>query len=64
MELTRAEEGCISFTVTPALDPLVWQVEEHFPYAVSFRARQQRVSSGKWGRQTSGIERQYVITGI
>lgn len=62
--LTRAEEGCISFTVTPTLDPLVWQVDEHFRDAVSFRAHQQRVSSSEWGRQTSGIERQYVITGI
>ena len=62
--LTRAENGCISFNVTPTHDPLVWQVDEHFRDAVSFRAHQQRVSSSEWGRETSGIERQYTITGI
>ena len=62
--LTRAEKGCISFNVTPTHDPLVWQVDEYFRDAVSFRAHQQRVSSSEWGRETSGIERRYTITGI
>ncbi|TFD11877.1 antibiotic biosynthesis monooxygenase [Cryobacterium sp. TMT1-2-2] len=62
--LTRAENGCISFNVTPTHDPVVWQVDERFRDTASFHTHQQRVSSSEWGRATSGIERRYTITGI
>jgi quinol monooxygenase YgiN len=63
VELTRAEPGCISFEVTRAADPLVWQVSELFQDAVSFAAHQQRVAASEWGRATAGIERRYEVDG-
>lgn len=62
--LTRAEAGCVSFTVTPTSDPLVWQVDEHFRDAAAFRLHQDRVADSAWGRATAGIERRYTITGL
>lgn len=64
VELTRAEQGCRSFSVTPAEDSLVWRVEEVFDDAASFRRHQDRVQGSKWGRVTANIERDYSITGI
>ena len=62
--LTRAEEGCVSFTVTPTRDPLVWQVDEHFRDAAAFRLHQDRVAGSTWGSATAGIERRYTIQGL
>lgn len=59
--LTRAEVGCVSFSVTPTDNPMVWQVDELFRDAVAFRAHQDRVASSEWGRATAGIERRYKI---
>lgn len=63
VELTRAEPGCVSFTVTSTDDPLVWQVDEHFRDSRAFDAHQARVRASEWGRATSGIERRYTISG-
>lgn len=57
LELTRAEEGCISFDVQPTQGSLVWQVEETFRDADAFRAHQERVPESAWGQATAGIER-------
>ncbi len=62
--LTLAEAGCVSFSVTPTGDPLVWQVDEHFRDAAAFRLHQDRVAASTWGRATAGIERRYTITGF
>jgi len=66
IELTRAEQGCRSFTVTPTEDRLVWRVEEVFDDAASFRRHQDRVQGSAWGggAATANIERDYSITGI
>jgi hydroxyethylthiazole kinase-like uncharacterized protein yjeF len=64
LELTRAEPGCTSFTVTPTSDPLVWRVEESFRDAAAFRAHQDRAAASDWGRTTQGIERRYTVTGL
>lgn len=64
IELTRAEQGCLSFEVILTQNPLVWQVEEQFQDAASFRAHQQRVADSDWGRATAGIERRYEIRGL
>lgn len=64
IELTRAEQGCLSFEVNLTQNPLVWQVDEQFQDALSFRAHQQRVAASEWGRATAGIERRYGITGV
>lgn len=64
VELTRAEQGCRSFSVTPTEDRLVWRVEEVFDDAASFRRHQGRVQGSEWGAVTADIERDYTITGI
>ncbi|MET4097604.1 antibiotic biosynthesis monooxygenase [Arthrobacter sp. UYCu712] len=64
IELTRAEQGCLSFEVNLTENPLVWQVDEQFQDAASFRAHQQRVAESGWGRATANINRQYEIKGI
>ncbi|WP_026533769.1 putative quinol monooxygenase [Arthrobacter sp. H14] len=64
MELTRAEEGCLSFEVKPTQEPFVWQVDEQFRDATAFQAHQKRVADSEWGRLTAGIERRYIVEGI
>ncbi|WP_120522198.1 putative quinol monooxygenase [Arthrobacter celericrescens] len=64
LELTRAEEGCLSFNVVRSENPLVWHVEERFRDAAAFEAHQERVAASEWGRATAGIERRYTITGM
>lgn len=62
IRLTRAEPGCLSFEVSPTINPLVWQVDEQFQDDASFLAHQQRVAASEWGRATASIERRYEIT--
>lgn len=64
IELTRAEPGCISFEVAPTDDPLVWSVAERFATPAAFAAHQKRASASEWGSATTGIERDYVVTGL
>lgn len=62
--LTRAEPGCLAFTVEPTDDPRVWAVEERFVDAHAFRAHQARVAASDWGRATAGLERRYTVEGL
>ncbi|MCL2544195.1 MAG: antibiotic biosynthesis monooxygenase [Nocardioidaceae bacterium] len=64
VELTRAEDGCLSFEVTATGDPLIWLVRERFTDAAAFRAHQARVNASEWGRATAGIERDYTVEGL
>ncbi len=64
IELTRAEDGCLSFEVKRTGDLLIWRVEERFRDVEAFRAHQARVNASEWGRATAGIERRYTIEGI
>ena len=64
IERTRAEPGCVSFTVTPSEDPLVWMVEERFEDQRAFELHQKRVAGSEWGRVTAGIERRYSVEGL
>lgn len=64
IELTLAEPGCVSFQVNATEDPWVWQVDELFDDAASFRAHQDRVAASEWGRATAGIQRRYTVTGL
>ena len=63
IDLTRAEQGCISFEVHQTDDRYVWQVDERFVDEAAFDAHQARVSASEWGRVTAGIERRYSIRG-
>jgi quinol monooxygenase YgiN len=60
---TRAERGCLSFSVTSTDDPMVWQVEECFQNSSALKSHQDRVAGSSWGRATVGIERHYLIDG-
>lgn len=62
--LTRAEQGCLSFTVVSTDDPLVWSVDEIFEDAAAFRRHQDRVRDSEWGRATATIARDYSIDGL
>jgi len=64
IELSRAEDGCLSFEVTQTEDPLIWHVEERFRDPRAFRAHQERVAASEWGSATAGIERRYMIRGM
>jgi quinol monooxygenase YgiN len=63
LDLTRAEDGCLSFEVTRTGDPLIWRVEERFRDVAAFRAHQAHVAASEWGRMTAGIERRYSVEG-
>ncbi|MGW4097187.1 putative quinol monooxygenase [Mycobacterium sp. NPDC004974] len=63
IDLTRAEQGCISFEVHRTDDLYVWQVDERFVNDAAFDAHQARVATSEWGRVTAGIERRYSIRG-
>lgn len=62
--LTRAEPGCLYFSVEQTADPLVWDVSERFVDQRAFDAHQTRVRSSEWGRLTAGIKRDYVIDAV
>lgn len=61
IRLSRAEPGCLAFSVTPSPDGRIWQVEETFTDRVAFDAHQARTRASAWGRKTAGIERKYQI---
>ncbi len=64
LRLTRAEEGCISFDVTPSDSPLIWNVSEEFTGKAAYEAHQQRAADSPWAEITKGIPRDYKITGL
>lgn len=61
IELTRAEPGCLQFSVERIADPLVWAVQERFVDQAAFDSHQSRVRASEWGQATSGIKRDYVV---
>lgn len=60
--LTRAEPGCIAFSVTPdAGDPERFAVAERFHDRAAFEAHQRRAAESAWGCATRHLVRQYRI---
>lgn len=64
IELTRAEEGCVSFAVEQSDNRWVWDVSERFKDARSFDLHQERVQASEWGYATADIKRSYTISGM
>jgi len=62
--LTRAEPGCLEFTVERTDDELVWQVLERFRDTAAFHAHQTRTAESEWGRATKGITRHFTVEGL
>jgi quinol monooxygenase YgiN len=61
IRLTLAEPGCLSFTVRPVEDGLIWAVDETFSDRAAFQAHQARTVASHWGRATAHIPRSYQI---
>jgi quinol monooxygenase YgiN len=60
--LTRAEPGCLAFSVEPdATVPGRFIVAEIFTDQPSFDAHQRRVAQSDWGRVTQDLVRDYSI---
>ena len=64
VRLTLAEPGCLSFSVEPTDDPLIWRVEECFVDRDAFLRHQSRTRASAWGAATTGLERQYQVFGL
>lgn len=64
IHLTLKEPGCLSFSVEQTSSPWIWAVSERFQDAASFAVHQARVKASAWGQATSGIKRQYSVTGL
>ena len=63
IRLTRAEPGCLAFTVEQTPDPLIWRVEERFQDKRAFSRHQSRTCASTWWTATAGIVRDYEIIG-
>lgn len=63
--LTLAEAGCLRFEVVESgTQPGRFDVSEEFADAAAFEAHQVRAKSSLWGHVTSGMTRNYEITGL
>lgn len=62
IRLSRAEAGCLSFSVEPGEDPLVWNVEESFRDEAGFEAHQLRTRQSDWYLATAHLRREYRIS--
>ncbi|EEW25957.1 putative quinol monooxygenase [Rhodobacter ferrooxidans] len=61
IRLTRAEPGCLSFSVTQTADPRVFLVAEAFANRDSFAAHQSRTGTSAWFAATAHIRRDFDI---
>lgn len=62
VRLTRAEEGCLEFSISETRDPLVFQVDEMFASEEDYQAHRARTESTEWAEATKGIKRKYNIS--
>jgi quinol monooxygenase YgiN len=62
--LSRAEPGCLSFSVTQTPNPLVWQLDESFVDQAAFDAHQTRTRASKWWHVSQKIARDFQITQV
>ena len=60
--LSRAEPGCISFSVTQTSKPLVWQLDETYADQAAFEAHQTRNRASLWWQKSQHIKRDFQIT--
>ncbi len=60
--LTRAEPGCLSFSVVQSAEqPTHFMVSEVFAGRDAFEAHQRRAASSPWAKVTAGMPRHYII---
>jgi quinol monooxygenase YgiN len=58
---TRAESGCLSFTIDDTDDPMVFDVMESFRDRAAFDAHQARTRGSAWFAATKGILRDFRV---
>jgi quinol monooxygenase YgiN len=58
---TRAESGCLSFTIDDTDDPMVFDVMESFRDRAAFDAHQARTRDSDWFAATKGILRDFRV---
>lgn len=65
IRLTRAESGCLVFTVTECpSDPARFEVYEEFEDEAACKYHQKRVASSPWSTCTKNVERHYKIQSL
>ena len=57
--LSRAEAGCLRFDIAQDDNPLHWSLSEVFTDAAAFAAHQTRTADSTWGRDSSGMARDF-----
>ncbi|SNR24800.1 GNAT family N-acetyltransferase [Paracoccus sediminis] len=57
--LSREEPGCLRFDLWQDEDPLIWNLSELFIDADAFAAHAARTKDSEWGRQSTGIGRDF-----
>lgn len=62
IRLSRAEPGCISFTVTQSADPLIWLLDETYTDKAAFEAHQTRNRASVWWAQSQGLLRDFQLS--
>ena len=60
--LSRAEPGCLSFTVIQTSNPMVWHLKETFTDHATFEAHQARSLASNWWIQSQNLVRDFQIT--
>ncbi|OUR73813.1 antibiotic biosynthesis monooxygenase [Methylophaga sp. 41_12_T18] len=63
IELTRQEEGCVIFDVSPdQKNKNIFHVYEEFINRDAFELHQARVKQSRWAQVTADVERHYKVT--
>ncbi|PLL13205.1 antibiotic biosynthesis monooxygenase [Tabrizicola sp. TH137] len=58
---TRAEAGCLSFSIDETDDPMIFDVMESFRDRAAFDAHQARTRESAWFAATKGILRDFRV---
>ena len=63
IRLTRAEPGCISFSITPSPDtPCQFDIAERFVNRAAFDSHSARTKASDWWEKSSHISRNIKVT--
>lgn len=62
-ELTREEEGCLSFDAVQRTDnPTIFDIYEEFVDDAAFSVHQARAKGSRWGEISGDVRREFEIT--
>lgn len=62
IRLSRAEAGCVSFTVIQSADPMVWLLDETYVDSAAFEAHQNRNRASVWWQMSQGLVRDFKLS--